>query len=81
VKQEPGSVHVKEELPSVDSGAVTTPKTEPMDGTEDTKLSPMETSSSATSSTPVQSPAPAKPRSKKSKLFKSCFSGTVTMFY
>ena len=39
VKQEPGSVHVKEELPSVDSGAVTTPKTEPMDGTEDTKQS------------------------------------------
>ncbi|XP_052796528.1 histone lysine acetyltransferase CREBBP-like isoform X2 [Mya arenaria] len=62
VKQEPGSVHIKEEMSSVDSGSVTTPKAEPMDTGEDAKPSP---TSNATSSTPVQSPAPAKPRSKK----------------
>jgi len=53
---------VKEEFPNVDSAAVSTPKSEYVD--DDTKPSPMETTPGS-STTPVQSPAPAKPRSKK----------------
>lgn len=56
---------MKQEIPSVDSAAVTTPKTEPTENSEDVKPSPMETSQS---STPVQSPAPSKPKARKSKL-------------
>lgn len=57
-------MEIKQEIPSVDSGAVTTPKAEPSDGTDDVKPSPMDTSQ--TSTTPVQSPAPQKPRARKS---------------
>lgn len=62
MKQEPGSVSVKDEFPSVDSNVVSTPKAEPVD--DDTKPSPMETTPGS-STTPVQSPAPPKPRAKK----------------
>jgi hypothetical protein len=57
---------IKQEIPSVDSGAVTTPKAEPTDGNDDVKPSPMDTSQ--TSTTPVQSPAPQKPRARKSMI-------------
>lgn len=63
IKSEPGMTEVKQEVPSVDSAAVTTPKAEPTD-CDDVKPSPMEVSQSG--STPVQSPAPTKPKSKKS---------------
>lgn len=58
---------IKQEVPSVDSGAVTTPKTEPTDSSEDIKPSPMETNQSG--NTPVQSPAPPKPKARKSRIF------------
>ncbi|KAL4229708.1 hypothetical protein ACF0H5_010096 [Mactra antiquata] len=62
VKQEPGVVDIKQEIPSVDSTAVSTPKTEPAEKSEDVKPSPMDSSQSTT---PVASPAPAKPKARK----------------
>lgn len=68
IKQEPCVATVKEEFPGVDGGVVSTPKTEQVEGVDDTKPSPMETTP-ASSTTPVQSPAPPKPRAKKGRLF------------
>ncbi|XP_053404816.1 uncharacterized protein LOC123555189 [Mercenaria mercenaria] len=60
----PGMTDVTQEIPNVDSAVVTTPKMEPTDGNDEVKPSPMDTSQAST--TPVQSPAPPKPKARKS---------------
>ncbi|KAH3820866.1 hypothetical protein DPMN_122615, partial [Dreissena polymorpha] len=65
VNQEPGMRSVKEELTGLDTGGVSTPKTEPLDSSDDMKSNPMDTSKPS-GTTPVTSPAQLKPpRSKK----------------